>query len=404
MRGADVTSIKRAGRIATFGFAVGAGLLLASGASAAVAAAAPEDSGHASSSHSSAANNSSSARSARPSSATTGKPKPARVVTTGTDYSASVVQLQTKRAAKSASATSAVTLTAPVAKVSDTPTPTATAKQTPANRLPTPAQIHQDIVAGLDAARRNLDTLRQNIGLLIKHQIEGIQDNLTTLRYDLAAIIGPNRPPVNPDIPPDDTPNIIGKPADKVAYFLYQEQTNRCVLMSTAMVIGQLLGKDKMPTADEITQEAATTPSSVAPDVMMYDPVKDGFVYNADALQLLENHGITATSTQYSKGQGTLALDNLKSALTAGNSVIVTVNADIAWGRAAPGGADTADHAITVLGIDTAKNLVYVNDSAFRNGAGIGMKMDVFMAAWKANDFQTITASVTPVQESAVAA
>lgn len=259
-------------------------------------------------------------------------------------------------------------------------------------------------MAGLDAARRNLDTLRQNIELLVTHQIEGIRDNLTTLRYDLAAIIGPNRPPVNPDIPPDDTPGLIGNPAAKENYFLYQGQTNRCVLMSTAMVIGQLLGQDKMPTAEQITTEAATTPSTVAPNVMMYDPVKDGFVYNADALQLLENHGITATSTQYSKAQGTLALNNLKTALIAGNSVIVTVNADIAWGRAAPGGVVSADHAITVLGVDTAKNIVYVNDSAFEDGKGIALKMDVFMAAWKANDFQTITAYVTPVQESAIAA
>ncbi|OYN75433.1 hypothetical protein CG716_25655 [Mycolicibacterium sphagni] len=387
-----MTSLKRAGRITTFVFAAGAGLLIASGVSAAVASATPDDSGHTSTSSSSA----SSARTHRSATAdstgTSAKPK---------SFSAPVVQLRSNRTAAPAGAATVTTLSA---AVSDATTTSAAAKQTPANRLPTPAEVQQAIVAGLDAARRNLDTLRENIELLVKHQIEGIQENLTTLRYDLDAIVGPYRPPVNPDIPADDTPGLIGNPADKEAYFLFQGQTNRCVLMSTAMVIGQLLGAEAMPTAAQITNEAATTPSSVTPGTMIYDPAADTYVKYADALQLLENHGITATSTQYSKGQGTTALDNLKAALTAGDSVIVTVNANIAWGRAAPGGVVSANHAITVLGIDTVNNVVYVNDSAFADGKGIAIKLSVFMSAWAPNDYQTITAYVAPAANATIAA
>ncbi|BBY64056.1 hypothetical protein MHEL_22990 [Mycolicibacterium helvum] len=312
-----------------------------------------------------------------------------------------MVQLPTsKRTPVAASALAAATPAA-----SDISTPGASAKQTRAQRLPTPAEVQQAIVAGLDAARRDLDTLRRNIELLVKHQIEGIQDNLTTLRYDLEAIIGPNRQPQQPDIPAGDTPGLIGNPAAKEVYFVPQGNTNRCVLMSTAMVIGQLKGIDNMPTAQQITDEAATTPSTVTPGKMIYDPVKDTYVAYADALALLENHGITATSTQFSKGQGTAALDNVKGALTAGESVIVTVNANIAWGRAAPGGAVTANHAITVLGIDTVNDIVYVNDSAFlTKGQGMAVKLDVFMSAWAANDYQTITAYVTPAAEATIAA
>lgn len=381
-----MTSRNRAGRIATFTFAIGAGLAIASGAGAAVAAAAPDDSGQSSTSSSSA----SSARTHKPAAArASAKPKPS---------SATVVQLPVKRTTTAVSAS-------PVSSVSSETVSKsfASAKQTRAQRLPTPAEVQQAIVAGLDAARRDLDTLRKNIELLVKHQIEGIRDNLTTLRYDLEAIVGPYRPPVTPDIPSDDTPGLIGNPAAKEGLFLYQGQTNRCVLMSTGMVIGQLLGADKMPTAQQITDEAATTPSTVNPGKNIYDPVADTYVAYADALQLLENHGITATSTQYSKGQGTNAINNVKAALTAGDSVIVTVNANIAWGRAAPGDAVTANHAITVLGIDTINNIVYVNDSAFNN-PGIAMKMDVFMSSWAANDYQTITAYVTPAQESTIAA
>ena len=122
---------------------------------------------------------------------------------------------------------------APVA--SDIAAPTASAKQSRAQRLPTPAEVQQTILAGLDAARRDLDTLRRNIELLVQHQIEGIRDNLTALRYDLEAIFSPSISPVNPEIPPDSTTGLIGNPLDKVNAFLYQGQANTCVLMSTAM-------------------------------------------------------------------------------------------------------------------------------------------------------------------------
>jgi hypothetical protein len=377
-------------------------LLIASGATAAIATAAPDDAGQTSTSNSSA----SSARTHRPAAAnatgTSAKPKPARTISSTSDSSAPVLQLNTGKRTPAA----AGTLTAADPATSDTSaTPAASVKQSRAQRLPTPAEVQQAIVAALDTARRDLDTLRRNIELLVKHQIEGIRDNLTTLRYDLEAIIGPNRHPEQPDIPAGDTPGLIGNPAAKEVYFVYQGNTNRCVLMATAMVIGQLRGIDNMPTAEQITDEATTTPSTVTPGTMIYDKDKDTYVKYADALALLENHGITATSTQFSKGQGTAATDHVKAALTTGQSVIVTVNAYIAWGRAAPSGADTADHAITVLGIDTVNDIVYVNDSAFlTKGQGMAVKLAVFMSAWAASDYQTITASFTPAADAAIAA
>lgn len=401
--GANVTSIKRAGRITTFGFAVGAGLLIASGAGAAVASAAPDDAGQASAS-SSSASASSSGRSARPAKSTAGKPKPARIAGTRSDNSAPVVRIDTgKRTPVPTAATAVTTLTVPPA--SDVTTPTASAKQSRAQRLPTPAEVQQAIVAGLDAARRTLDNIRRDMELLVRHQVEGIRDNLTTLRYDLEAIFSPSRPPVNPDIPPDGTTGIIGNPLAKLPYFIYQDGKNTCVLVSTAMVIGQLLGPDKMPTGAEIIDEAAKTPSTVTAGTNIYDPVADSFVKNADALALLDAHGITAMSTQYSKNQGDLAYTNLKKALVAGDSVIVTIKAQIAWGQGTPDMAYSGDHAITVLGIDTVNNVVYVNDGAWsKQGKGMGLRLDTFMRAWSANDYQTITAYVTPAQQSTIAA
>lgn len=377
-----MTSIKRAGRITTFGFAVGAGLAIAAGAGAATAAAAPGDNGHTANSASASRATASSAHTARTSTGASAKPK-ARKPSVKLGSTTPVVTLS---ASKRTPAPAASELTAPTA-------PTGYAKQSRAQRLPTPAEVQQAIVAGLDGARRTLDTIRQDFEALVKHQIEGIQENLTTLRYDLEAIFSPSRPPVNPDIPPDDTPGIIGNPDAKLPFFVFQGDAQTCVLMATTMVIGQLTGV--MPDPQQIIYEALTTPSTVKPGPM-FNP-KTG-TNSADVLALLEKHGIAAVSTQYSKGQADLAWDNLKQTLIDGNSVIAIVKAQILWGRGTPDMAFTGDHDVTVLGIDTVNNIVYLNDSAWESdkGQGMAVPMDLFMKAWSANEYWSISAQLIP--------
>jgi hypothetical protein len=388
---ANVTTTMRAGRITAFGFAVGAGLLIASGAGAAVAAAAPDGQGHTASSSSAAGGSTSAARSGRPST----KPKPAQKASVRTDNSRPVVQLQTaNRTPAAASPTAPNTLTAAAPVTTDLAAPVASVKQSRAQRLPTPAEIQQAIVAGLDAARREIDTFRNNLEVLVKHQIEGIRDNLTQLRYDLLAIFGPSRTPVNPDIPSDDTPGIIGNPDAKKLFFIYQGQAQSCVLMATAMVIGQLTGT--MPTAAQIINEGLTTPSTVKSGPM-YNPQTG--TNSQDVLALLEKHGIEATSTQYSKGQGELAWNDLKQTLISGDSVIAVIKSQILWGRGTPDMAFTGDHDITVLGINTNTDEVYINDSAWDlpEGQGMVVSKDLFLRAWAANEYWSISARLAPV-------
>lgn len=387
-----MTSIKRAGRVTTLGFAVGAGLLLAAGAGAAVASAAPDDPSHTSATGSSASSSSaSSARSARPSTGTAAKPKPTRPVSDSSVSSAPVIKLQNgKRTLTAASATDEpdATTALPV-------------KQAAAQRLPAPARLPQ-----ASDVRHDLNTLRRNIELLVRHQIDDLRENLTALRYDLAAIFAPARRPTNPDIPADETPGVIGTPRSREGYFIYQGDTNTCALSTAAMLIGQLYGRDAMPTWEQIVNEAATTPSYTTPGKPIYDRVNDTFVSTKDVLQLLATHGVTANTTQYTRGQGDLAISNLKSALTRGDAVAVSVKADIIWGRGAPVTAYTGDHLITVLGIDTNKNVVYVNDSAWEQNKGMGMaiSMNVFMSAWAADSYNTLTAVASASSRTALAA
>ena len=77
------------------------------------------------------------------------------------------------------------------------------------------------------------------------------------------------------------------------------------------------------------------------------------------------------------RARATSRYANLKQALIDGESVIVTIKAQIAWGRGTPDMAFTGDHAITVLGIDTVNNIVYVNDSAWATkGQGMAVRLD----------------------------
>ena len=379
-----MTSIKRAGRITTFGFAVGAGLLIASGAGAAVAAAAPDDSGHASSSGSSTSNSASpSARSARPSTAATAKPKPARTVSSS-NVSAPVVQLHTKRSQAPVSSAASSTVTDDI-----TATPTASAKQATPKRtaaLPTPAEFQQAIMAGLDGARRNLDELREKIQTLIQNQIIGFQDNLVTLRIDLERVFNPNRQ------------IIYGNPANSQYWAAGGAQTSN--LMSAAMVISRLTGQTV--TAQDIITEAMNTDSVARPGRAMYLGTDSGdWVWATDAVQLMENHGVKVTTIYYTKSQEQRALNTVEGALSQGKSVIVSINGKVVSAGDESQEVWTTEHQAVLLGINVTKNLVYLNDGANPQGQNLTLSIEDFLDAWQATRYTAIIAELAPVTAQA---
>ncbi|MGV0993949.1 MAG: C39 family peptidase [Mycobacterium sp.] len=201
-------------------------------------------------------------------------------------------------------------------------------------------------------------------------------------------------------------------------YWEHQGPWNTCVLMSTAMVIGQLTGE--MPEGDQIVAEAERTPS-VFPNYasfiqkvkgvavertrngMIYKEVNDEYVYYADSLQILYNHKITASATYYTNAQSVRALSDLESALDAGESVIVSINSKIRDTFVNPpgsytGGTVSANHAVTVLAVNVTKRLVYINDTALdaTKGNYLTLSYDDFVKAWKPGQYTLITASLDP--------
>ncbi|EHB55014.1 hypothetical protein MycrhDRAFT_2208 [Mycolicibacterium rhodesiae JS60] len=375
--GADVTSIKRAGRLTTFGFAIGGGLLIASGAGAAVAAAAPDGSGHASSGASSVSSGSaSSARSARPSTSTAGKPKPARTASTRTDFSAPVIQLQTKRSpanAATASPTTENTISVPAA-----------AKQAAPRRvpgLPTPAEFQQTITDGLGSVRRSLDDLRGKIETLVQNQIVGFQNSLLDLQIDLRRVFS-------------NKPLIYGNPANSQYWVAQADET--AYLMAAAMVINRLTGATV--TADSLVTEAMATNSTTRPNRKMYlGPTTPDYVWPTDAYQLMENHGVSVTTTSYSRTQGRRALAALETALAEGKSVIVTINGP-AVSLADPGQEEIGEHPVVVLAIDITNDVVYFNDGALpQGGQQRTMPLDTFIDTWRTSFYNATFAVAAPV-------
>ncbi|GAY14145.1 hypothetical protein [Mycobacterium sp. shizuoka-1] len=366
--------MKRIGRLATLtiaacGLAVGAGVLTAVVGGGAAASASPTDSSHSSVSSPSA----SSARSSAPD--------------------------RTPRATQSGGSGATVRPITATPRVTAVAQRRASAPRTASRALPTlptPTDVAQAIQTTLATLGRELTRL-PGTRLIPTATVEATPTAKSPLRD-----------------PPDPGDVVYGNPVQNVKYWIYQGNNNTCVLSSTAMVIGQLKGEDGMPTWAEIVQDARDTPSylpargqgSVWKDLQkrwvprtgnIYDPLGDEYVYYVDSMQLFEKHGVDATMTTYTSSQGDLALANLKAALNT-SSVFVPVN-NVIWAEAI-GGAHTprrfglANHAITVLGINETKDVIYINDSGGTGGKGLAVPLDKFMEAWQRGQYLTMSAQL----------
>ena len=380
-----MASMRRAGRITTFGFAVGAGLLIASGAAAATAAADSEAAGHGPSSSASASSGSAaSARVHRPTAKTPTKPKPARTVSSPGAYSAPVVKLGTGKRTPTAGS-----LTSVVAAPATEGTPTVAAKQTTPRRapaLPTPAAVQQAVMAGLSTVRRNLDDLRTKIEVLVQNQIDGFLDNMVTLRIDLERLFNPNKQ------------IIYGNLANVQYWAAGGAQT--ASLMSAAMVISALTGQTV--TAASIITEAMNTDSVAQPGRPMYLGTDTyDWVWATDAVQLMENHGVKVTTFIYTKSQEQRALATVENALSQGKSVIVSISGKVVSSNTSSTEQWTTEHQAVLLGINITKNLAYLNDGANPAGQNLTMSLEDFLDAWQASRYTTIVAELAPAAAQA---
>ncbi len=59
-----------------------------------------------------------------------------------------------------------------------------------------------------------------------------------------------------------------------------------------------------------------------------------------------------------------------------------------------PRGGVQRDHDVVVISVDLTKKVVFINDSAMRNGQGFPVPLDEFMKAWQYSGYSTVTAEL----------
>lgn len=284
-------------------------------------------------------------------------------------------------------------VTAQLAASSSTPLPE------PATKLVWSLPAPNDIGNALNNAGKSL-------ARLVVHQVEGAQANLADLANDLSYTFGIIDPNIGPPAPESVE---YGNYSKNYQYFVYQGNYPTCLIMATAAIIGQLRGGAMPPgLGQEILNQATSTPSGKYPNEKIFEPNggTDGLHWgtaSADAVKLLNMNGMNADWTTYLKSQGDVAMDAMTTALSQNQGVIVSVASNVIWNaytrryfnetRLEPGpNGPQSDHAVVVLSVDMTKRIVYINDSALRNGQGFPIPLDEFTKAWQYSDYSLITA------------
>ncbi|MCV7411784.1 hypothetical protein AWC05_15305 [Mycobacterium florentinum] len=188
---------------------------------------------------------------------------------------------------------------------------------------------------------------------------------------------------------------MYGDPAAAAEYWQYQKYDD-CVLMASADVIGQITGKQ--PSEPAIIKRAQATPSVVHPGSIYTTPANTknpnsgmGTSF-ADVPTLLKLYKINATITnkEHAAKDGILGgIEGLEEQLAEGHKVIVSVNGELIWGQPVENkdddGNPRGDHAVVVTGIDTANDVVHLNDSGTKEGRDEQIPIALFMRAWEAS-------------------
>lgn len=258
-----------------------------------------------------------------------------------------------------------------------------------------------------------LGSVLRNLGSMIAetvvNQIDGVQRNLVDLSDDLARTFGVAQL-IHPEPPaPGDVE--FGSYAANKPFWIYQGNAQSCAIMASAGIIGQLTGV--MPTQQEILEQAWSTPSDVFAGQSIFEgngdvPGKHWGTNSVDVLKLLNLNGIDADATTFLKSQRQLALDTLTASLADKQGVMVSVNADTVWKAhentffhperyAPPASTLRSDHMVIVLSVNTSKNVVYINDSAWETGQGLPVPLDKFLDAWQTGGHTMITAQLKAV-------
>jgi hypothetical protein len=186
---------------------------------------------------------------------------------------------------------------------------------------------------------------------------------------------------------------MYGDPVAAAKYWRYQQYYDDCVIVSTADVVGEVTGVE--PSEEDIIDMAQSTPSSQGPGPIYTRPAdpKDRNsgegTWFRDIPTLLARYNVGAVIRNGN-------MEELEQALGAGHKVVVSVNGELIWGKPVEdrdkNGNPMHNHTVVVTGVDTANEVVHLNDSGRRHGADEQVPLGVFLQAWDAsNDLMAVT-------------
>lgn len=187
------------------------------------------------------------------------------------------------------------------------------------------------------------------------------------------------------------------------AEFWSPQQYDDCALMASADVIGELTGV--RISEEAVIVKAQSTPSVVHPGSIYTKPANtadpnSGIGANmADIPTLLAQYHVGATITDKddaAESGASSGMAGIERALDGGHKVIVSLNAALIWHQPVEdkdkNGKAESDHAVVVTGVDTANNIVHLNDSGTPDGRDEQVPVQFFVESWDtSNELMVVT-------------
>jgi hypothetical protein len=197
-----------------------------------------------------------------------------------------------------------------------------------------------------------------------------------------------------PPDPPSGEGTLYGDPAAAAPFWRYQQYDDDCVPMAVADVVGELTGHQ--PSERAVVKVAQSTPSTVHPGPIYTKPKKrkpgSGTSFE-DEPALLAHYGIRAVDTDNERAAKTgvpTGMKALEQDLAKGRKVIVAVNSELIWREPVEDetsdGEPESNHAVVVIGVDTASGIVHLNDSGSEDGRDEQVPIDIFIRSWASSD------------------
>lgn len=194
-----------------------------------------------------------------------------------------------------------------------------------------------------------------------------------------------------------------GDPAAAAKYWRLQAFDD-CALMASADVVGQITGTE--PSERAIIKVAQNTPSTAHPGSIYIIPTNShdgGGTDRLDLPRLLAHYGVEVKMTDADDAAETgvaTGMQALEEYLDGGHAVIVSLNAEMIWGQPIESkddeGNPVSDHAVVVTGVDTARNVVHLNDSGTPEGKDEQIPLQLFAQAWAtSHNFLIVTTGTT---------